>query len=105
MAMSERFAEGVQPLGAERRLSTQTRNRAKVALKWWRRHLADLAICLLHSLPFLPRWPAGNTQRPLTAAAWREELLAGLSRELPQVVDKLTPEGRLPTEQEAARMI
>jgi uncharacterized protein YidB (DUF937 family) len=35
----------------------------------------------------------------------REELLAGLSRELPQVVDKLTPEGRLPTEQEAARMI
>jgi len=35
----------------------------------------------------------------------REELLAGLSRELPAVVDKLTPEGRLPTEQEAARMV
>jgi uncharacterized protein YidB (DUF937 family) len=34
----------------------------------------------------------------------REELLAGLSRELPQTVDKLTPQGRLPTEQEAARM-
>lgn len=34
----------------------------------------------------------------------REELLAGLSRELPEVVDKLTPEGRLPSEQEAARM-
>jgi uncharacterized protein YidB (DUF937 family) len=34
----------------------------------------------------------------------REELLAGLSRELPEAVDKLTPEGRLPTEQEAARM-
>jgi uncharacterized protein YidB (DUF937 family) len=35
----------------------------------------------------------------------REELLAGLSQELPQAVDKLTPEGRLPTEQEAQRMI
>ena len=35
----------------------------------------------------------------------REELLAGLSKELPEVVDKLTPEGRLPTEQEAARMV
>jgi uncharacterized protein YidB (DUF937 family) len=35
----------------------------------------------------------------------REELLAGLSRELPEAVDKLTPEGRLPTEQEAARLI
>ena len=33
----------------------------------------------------------------------RQELLAGLSRELPQAVDKLTPQGRLPTEQEAAR--
>jgi uncharacterized protein YidB (DUF937 family) len=35
----------------------------------------------------------------------REELLAGLSRELPQVVDKLTPQGRLPSDQEAQRMI
>jgi uncharacterized protein YidB (DUF937 family) len=35
----------------------------------------------------------------------RDELLAGLSRELPEVVDKLTPDGRLPTEQEAARMV
>ena len=35
----------------------------------------------------------------------RDELLRGLSRELPEVVDKLTPEGRLPTEQEAARML
>jgi uncharacterized protein YidB (DUF937 family) len=35
----------------------------------------------------------------------REELLAGLSRELPQTVDKLTPQGRLPNEQEAARML
>jgi uncharacterized protein YidB (DUF937 family) len=34
----------------------------------------------------------------------REELLAGLSKELPETVDKLTPEGRLPTAQEAARM-
>jgi uncharacterized protein YidB (DUF937 family) len=35
----------------------------------------------------------------------REELLAGLSRELPRTVDKLTPQGRLPTEQETARML
>ena len=32
----------------------------------------------------------------------RADLLGGLSRELPQVVDKLTPDGRIPTEQEAA---
>jgi len=35
----------------------------------------------------------------------REELLAGLARELPEAVDKLTPEGRVPTEQEAARLL
>ena len=35
----------------------------------------------------------------------KEELLAGLSRELPTVVDKLTPEGRVPTEQEASRLV
>ena len=35
----------------------------------------------------------------------RDELLAGLSQELPQVVDKLTPQGRIPTEQEADRMV
>jgi uncharacterized protein YidB (DUF937 family) len=35
----------------------------------------------------------------------REELLAGLSQELPQVVDKLTPEGHVPTEEEARRMV
>jgi uncharacterized protein YidB (DUF937 family) len=33
----------------------------------------------------------------------REQLLAGLSRELPQAVDRLTPEGRIPSEEEAAR--
>ena len=33
----------------------------------------------------------------------KEELLSALSRELPQTVDELTPEGRLPTEQEALR--
>jgi uncharacterized protein YidB (DUF937 family) len=32
-----------------------------------------------------------------------QELLDGLSERLPQLVDKLTPEGRLPTEQEAAK--
>ena len=35
----------------------------------------------------------------------RDDLLDGLSQELPDVVDKLTPDGRLPTEQEAARFI
>ena len=35
----------------------------------------------------------------------REELLAGLSQELPKVVDKMTPQGRIPTDQEAERMV
>ena len=35
----------------------------------------------------------------------RDDLLQGLSQYLPQAVDKLTPEGRLPTEQEAARLL
>ena len=35
----------------------------------------------------------------------REELLSRLTRDLPAAVDKFTPEGRLPTEAEAARLI
>jgi uncharacterized protein YidB (DUF937 family) len=35
----------------------------------------------------------------------REELLARLTRDLPAAVDKFTPDGRLPTEEEAARLI
>jgi uncharacterized protein YidB (DUF937 family) len=35
----------------------------------------------------------------------REELLAGLSERLPQVVDELTPEGRLPTADEVQRTV
>ena len=35
----------------------------------------------------------------------RSELLQGLSQQLPEVVDQLTPEGRLPTEQEVSRWI
>ena len=34
----------------------------------------------------------------------RDELLSGLSQHLPQFVDQLTPEGRLPTEEEATEM-
>jgi uncharacterized protein YidB (DUF937 family) len=34
----------------------------------------------------------------------REELLAGLSDCLPELIDQLTPQGRLPTEAEASRM-
>jgi uncharacterized protein YidB (DUF937 family) len=33
----------------------------------------------------------------------REDLLAGLSQQLPEAVDELTPDGRLPTEQEMAQ--
>jgi len=35
----------------------------------------------------------------------RDELLQGLSQHLPQVVDELTPQGRVPTAQEAERML
>lgn len=35
----------------------------------------------------------------------REELVSRLTRELPAAVDKFTPKGRLPTEDEAARLI
>ena len=35
----------------------------------------------------------------------RDELLAGLSERLPQVVDELTPEGRVPTTEEMARRV
>jgi len=35
----------------------------------------------------------------------QEELLTRLSRELPAAVDKMTPEGRLPTEDEAAKLV
>jgi len=35
----------------------------------------------------------------------REELLSRLTKELPEAVDKFTPEGRLPTEDEAAKLV
>ena len=35
----------------------------------------------------------------------REELLAGLGHELPGAIDQLTPEGRIPTAQEADRLL
>ena len=35
----------------------------------------------------------------------RDELLSRLSREVPAAVDKFTPQGRLPTEDEAARLV
>ena len=35
----------------------------------------------------------------------RDDLLQGLSQYLPQVVDQLTPKGRLPTDQEAQHML
>jgi len=35
----------------------------------------------------------------------RGELLSGLSQQLPDFVDQLTPDGRLPTEEEASRLV
>jgi uncharacterized protein YidB (DUF937 family) len=35
----------------------------------------------------------------------RGDLLSGLSQHLPRFVDQLTPQGRMPTEEEAARMV
>ena len=35
----------------------------------------------------------------------KDELMAGLSAQLPQVVNKLTPEGRIPTPEEAERLV
>ena len=35
----------------------------------------------------------------------RDELLKGLSQHLPELVDKLTPNGRLPSPEEAGRMV
>jgi uncharacterized protein YidB (DUF937 family) len=35
----------------------------------------------------------------------RDELLSGLSQQLPHFVDQLTPDGRLPTEDEASRLV
>jgi uncharacterized protein YidB (DUF937 family) len=35
----------------------------------------------------------------------QDDLLAGLSQYLPDLVDQLTPNGRLPTEEEASRLV
>jgi uncharacterized protein YidB (DUF937 family) len=35
----------------------------------------------------------------------RDELLAGLSQQLPEVINRLTPQGRLPSDQEAAHLV
>ena len=35
----------------------------------------------------------------------RHDLLEGLSQNLPDFIDQLTPNGRLPTEEEASRMV
>jgi uncharacterized protein YidB (DUF937 family) len=35
----------------------------------------------------------------------RDDLLQGLSEYLPQIIDQLTPQGRLPTEQEAGQLL
>jgi uncharacterized protein YidB (DUF937 family) len=35
----------------------------------------------------------------------RQDLLSGLSQQLPEMVDQLTPKGRLPTDEEASRWV
>ena len=35
----------------------------------------------------------------------RDDMLSGMSEQLPALVDQLTPQGRLPTEEEAARWL
>jgi uncharacterized protein YidB (DUF937 family) len=35
----------------------------------------------------------------------RDELLKGLSQELPQIVDRMTPQGQIPSPQEAEKMV
>jgi uncharacterized protein YidB (DUF937 family) len=45
-----------------------------------------------------------NTLASLSGMS-RDDMLNGLSQQLPDVVDQLTPDGRLPTEQEAARLV
>jgi uncharacterized protein YidB (DUF937 family) len=35
----------------------------------------------------------------------REDLLAGLSQNLPELIDQLTPDGRLPSAEEASQMV
>jgi uncharacterized protein YidB (DUF937 family) len=35
----------------------------------------------------------------------RDELIAGLSQQLPELIDRLTPQGRIPTEHEASRLL
>ena len=65
---------------------------------------------------FLDRWsPRALRSDPLTpeqiatlmahTGLGREELLQGMSDELPHAIDKLTPEGRVPTPQEMDKVI
>ena len=35
----------------------------------------------------------------------RDELIAGLSQQLPELINQLTPNGRLPTEHELSRLV
>src|SRR5437868_6973983 len=48
---------------------------------------------------------AGPAPDPAATHPGTAAMLGGLSRELPQAVDELTPDGRIPSEQEAAQMI
>jgi uncharacterized protein YidB (DUF937 family) len=49
----------------------------------------------------------GAIARPLSqhTGMGRADLLASLSQHLPEMIDQLTPNGRLPSEEEAYRMV
>ena len=49
--------------------------------------------------------PKSGAHNTICGLSGRYAYLAGLSRELPQAVDELTPDGRLPTEGEASRWV
>jgi YidB-like protein len=53
--------------------------------------------------PISPR--ASNSSATGQTGLSRDDLLQGLSRYLPQVIDAMTPQGRLPTAHEAERLI
>ena len=49
--------------------------------------------------------PTRSTSSPSDTGMRRDDVLAGLSRYLPRFIDQLTPDGRLPTDQEWQRML
>jgi YidB-like protein len=65
----------------------------------------ELGCCPSHDVAIMKN--SRNPRAALTLTSprmHRDELLSGLSQHLPNLVDQLTPEGRLPTEEAASKM-